>query len=107
MASYTIDFVTVFSRTSRGCDAIWAVVERLTKAAHILSIWNNYSKDKLAQVYHHEIVRLHGMPETIVSDRDPQFRLRFWKGLSEAMGTKLQPSTMAHSQADGQSERTI
>jgi len=58
--------------------------------------------DMLAQVYLQEIVGLHCVPETIVSDRDPRFRSRFWKDLSEAMGTKLQSSTMTCPQIDNQ-----
>jgi len=63
--------------------------------------------ERLAQVYIQEIVKLHGVPESIVSDRDPKFQSRFWRSLSEAMGTKLQLSTAAYPQIDGQSERTI
>jgi len=63
--------------------------------------------ERLAQVYIREIVKLHGVPESIVSDRDPKFQSRFWRSLFEVMGTKLQLSTAAHSQTDGQSEKTI
>ena len=62
---------------------------------------------KVAQIYLREIVRIHGLPETIISDRDPRFLSRFWVSLSKALGTKLHPSTAAHLQTDGQSERTI
>ena len=62
---------------------------------------------RLAQVYIREIVKLHEVPESIVSDRDPRFQSIFWRSLSEVMGTKLQLSTAAHPQTDGQSERTI
>ena len=83
------------------------IVDRLTKSAHFLPIRVNYSMDKLAQVYLQEIIRIHGVPETIVSDRDPRFQSRFWVNLSKALGTKLHPSTAAHPPTDGQSERTI
>jgi hypothetical protein len=66
-----------------------------------------YSLEKLIELYIREIVRLHGVPKSIVSDRDPRFTLRFWKSLQEAMGTKLRFSTTYHPQTDGQSERTI
>jgi len=62
---------------------------------------------KLAQIYIDEIVRLHGVPSNIVSDRDPRFTSRFWQTLQEALGTKLKRSSTYHPQTDGQSERTI
>jgi len=102
-----MDFVTGLPRSSRGHDAIWVIVDRLTKSAHFLPIRIDYPMDKLAQVYLQEIIRIHGVPEAIVSDRDPRFQSRFWVNLSKAMGTKLHPSTAAHPQTDGRSERTI
>ena len=63
--------------------------------------------EKLVQIYLREVVRIHGVPETIISDRDPRFLSRFWVSLSKALGTKLHPSTAAHPQTDGQSELTI
>nr|GFD39686.1 putative reverse transcriptase domain-containing protein [Tanacetum cinerariifolium] len=62
---------------------------------------------KLAKTFQQEIVRLHGTPSTIVSDRDPCFALRFWKGLQKAWGTRLKFSTAFHPQTDDQTERTI
>ena len=62
---------------------------------------------KLAQIYIDEIVRLHGVPSSIVSDRDPRFTSRFWQTLQEALGTKLRLSSTYHPQTNGQSERTI
>ncbi|MCI43616.1 retrotransposon protein, partial [Trifolium medium] len=62
---------------------------------------------KLAEIYVEQIVKLHGIPSSIVSDRDPRFTLRFWESLQEALGTKLRLSSAYHSQTDGQSERTI
>ena len=58
-------------------------------------------------VIHREIVRLHGVPVSIISDRDPRFTAHFWKSFQKAMGTQLTMSTTFHSQIDGQSERTI
>ena len=63
--------------------------------------------EKLAQIYIDEIVARHGVPLSIISDRDGQFTSRFWKLLQEALGTQLNLSTAYHPQADGQSERTI
>nr|GFC52649.1 retrotransposon protein, putative, Ty3-gypsy subclass [Tanacetum cinerariifolium] len=83
------------------------VVDRLTKSAHFLPIRKDYSVSKLAETFQQEIVRLHGTPSVIVSDRDPRFASRFWKGLQKAWGTRLKSSTAFHPQTDGQSERTI
>ncbi|GKF30867.1 retrotransposon protein, putative, ty3-gypsy subclass [Tanacetum coccineum] len=95
----SMDFVTGY--------AIWVVVDRLTKSAHFLPIRKNYGISKLAEIFRQEIVILHGTPTSIVSDRDPKFTSRFWKGLQRAWGTRLKFSTAFHPQTDGQSERTI
>ncbi|KAL2237203.1 UNVERIFIED_CONTAM: Transposon Tf2-11 polyprotein [Sesamum indicum] len=88
-------------------DAIWVIVDRLTKSAHFLPIRQNDSLDKLAELYVLEIVRLHGIPTSIVSDRDPRFTSHFWGSLQTALGTKLHFSIAFHPQTDGQLERTI
>nr|GFD18623.1 retrotransposable element Tf2 [Tanacetum cinerariifolium] len=75
-----MDFVIGLPRTQRRHDAIWVVVDRLTKSAHFLPIRKDYSVSRLAEIFQQEIVRLHGTPSTIVSDRDPRFTSRFWKG---------------------------
>uniref|UniRef100_A0A2N9G885 RNA-directed DNA polymerase n=1 Tax=Fagus sylvatica TaxID=28930 RepID=A0A2N9G885_FAGSY len=103
----TMDFVVGLPRSLKGHDAIWVIVDRLTKSAHFLPIKVNFTLDKLARLYIQEIVRLHGAPVSIVSDRDPRFTARFWKSLQAAMGTTLNFSTAFHPQSDGQSERTI
>jgi hypothetical protein len=102
-----MDFLVGLPRTLAGHDAIWVIVDRLTKAAHFIPIRVKYSLEKLTELYIQEIVRLHGVPESIVSAKDPRFTSRFWKSLQEAMGTKLRFSTAYHPQTDGQSERTI
>ena len=103
----TMDFVTGLPRTRRQHDVIWVIVDRLTKSAHFLPINFEDSLEKLAQLYVDEIVRLHGVPVSIVSDRDPRFTSRFWPSLQAALGTRLHFSTAFHPQTDGQSERTI
>ena len=103
----TMDFVTGLPRTQRKNDAIWVIVDRLTKSAHFLPIRWGCTLDQLAKRYVDEIVRLHGVPLSIVSDRDPRFTSRFWGSLQQALGTKLHFSTAFHPQTDGQSERTI
>ncbi|GJT78285.1 putative nucleotidyltransferase, ribonuclease H [Tanacetum coccineum] len=103
----SMDFITGLPTTQKRHDAIWVVVDRLTKSAHFLPIRKNYGISKLAEIFQQEIVRLHGTPTSIVSDRDPKFTSRFWKGLQKAWGTRLKFSTAFHPQTDGQSERTI
>jgi len=103
----TMDFVSGLPLSASKKDAIWVVVDRLTKSAHFIPVRTDFSLDKLAELYVSQIVRLHGVPISIVSDRDPRFTSRFWKKLQEALGTKLHFSTAFHPQTDGQSERTI
>ncbi|GJY11073.1 putative nucleotidyltransferase, ribonuclease H, partial [Tanacetum coccineum] len=103
----SMDFVTRLPRTFKKNDAIWVVVDRLTKSAHFLPIQQGYSGSKLAEIFQQEIIRLHGTPASIVSDRDPRFASRFWKGLQNAWGTRLKFSTAFHPQTGGQTERTI
>ncbi|KAJ9566252.1 hypothetical protein OSB04_002218 [Centaurea solstitialis] len=102
-----MDFVTKLPRTLRGHDTIWVIVDRLTKSAHFLEMRETLPMDQLAKLYIKEIVRRHGVPLSIVSDRDSRFTSQFWHGLQEGLGTKLKLSTAYHPQTDGQSERTI
>ena len=76
------------------------IVDRLTKSAHFIPVRINYSMDRLAELYVDEIVRLHGVPLSIVSDRDLRFTSRFWKELQSALGTRLNFSTSFHPQSD-------
>ncbi|XP_052885283.1 uncharacterized protein LOC128293792 [Gossypium arboreum] len=88
-------------------DAVCVIVDRLTKSAHFIPVRVDYSLKKLADLYVSEIVRLHGVPLSIVSDRDLRFTSRFWKKLQEALRTKLNFSRTFHLQTDSQSERVI
>ncbi|KAA3487957.1 DNA/RNA polymerases superfamily protein [Gossypium australe] len=97
----TMDFVTSLPLTPKKKDAVWVVVDRLTKLAHFIPVRVDYSLDKLVDLYMSEIVRLH------VRDRDPRFTSRFWKKLQEALGTRLSFSTTFHPQIDRQLERVI
>ena len=103
----TMDFVTGLPWTRRQHDVIWVIVDRLMKSAHFLSVNVEDSLEKFAQLYVDDIVRLHGVPVSIVSYRDPRFTSRFWPSLQTALGTRLHFSTTFHPQTDGQSERTI
>lgn len=102
-----MDFMTKLPRTKGGHFMIWVIINLLTKSAHFIEANEKLSMEKLSKVYVKEIVRAHGIPVTIVSDRNSCFTSIFWKGLQEDMGTKLCLSTAYHSHIDGQSERTI
>jgi hypothetical protein len=102
-----MDFVTGLPLTQNKKDAIWVMVDRLTKSAHFISVNVKDSMEKLTRTYTQEVVRLHGIPSSIMSDRDSRFTSRFWKQFQESMGTTLKFSTTAHSQTDGQSKRVI
>ncbi|KAJ9548848.1 hypothetical protein OSB04_021391 [Centaurea solstitialis] len=103
----TMDLVTGLPRTVRRHDAIWVIVDRLTKSAHFIAIKEASSSEELADIYVREIVAMHGVPVTVISDRDVRFTSRFWSRFHDDLGTRLQFSTAFHPQTDGQSERTI
>jgi IS30 family transposase len=101
----SMDFIVGLSRTQKGNDSIWVIVDRLTKVAHFLPVKANYSVSRLAELYVDNILNLHGAPRSIVSDRGTQFTAQFWKSLHASMGTELNYSTAFHPQTDGQTER--
>ncbi|KAD3066428.1 hypothetical protein E3N88_34308 [Mikania micrantha] len=103
----SMDFITKLPKTASGCDTIWVIVDRLTKSAHFLPIKETDKLDKLTRIYIKEVVTRHGVPISIISDRDSRFTSHFWKSLHKALGTRLDMSTAYHPQTDGQSERTI
>jgi len=105
--SISMDFVVGQPRTPRGLDSIWVIVERLTKPTHFIPINIKFSLEKLTSLYISEIFRLHGVPSSIVTDRDPRFTYRIWESLNRALGTKLRLSSSYHPQTDGQTEWTI
>ena len=88
-------------------DSIWVIVDRLTKSAHFILVKVTYNVQKLAKLYISKIIRLHGVPLSIISDRGTQFTSMFWRTLHAELGTRLDLSTAFHPQTDGQSERTI
>ncbi|KAJ0522751.1 putative nucleotidyltransferase, Ribonuclease H [Helianthus annuus] len=103
----TMDLVTKLPRTKKGYDTIWVIVDRLTKSAHFLPIREAYSSERMAEVYMNEIISRHGVPVSIISDRDTRFTSHYWQKFHENIGTKLHISTAYHPQTDGQSQRTI
>ncbi|GJU37145.1 putative reverse transcriptase domain-containing protein [Tanacetum coccineum] len=103
----TMDFVMKLPKSSQGYDTIWVIVDRLTKSAIFVPMRETDPMDKLARMYLKEVVTRHGIPVSIICDRDPRFASNFWKSLQYALGTSLDMSTAYHPQTDGQSERTI
>ncbi|GJY49464.1 putative reverse transcriptase domain-containing protein [Tanacetum coccineum] len=103
----TMDFITKLPKTSNGHDTIWVIVDRLTKSAHFIPTRETDSMETLTRLYIKEIVSRHGVPISIISDRDSHFTSRFWQSLQSALGTQLDMSTTYHPETDGQSERTI
>ncbi|GJZ37887.1 putative reverse transcriptase domain-containing protein [Tanacetum coccineum] len=79
-----------------GHDTIWIIVDRLTKSAHFLPMYEDYKMDRLARLYLNEIFARHGVPISIISDRDSRFTSRFWQSMQEALGTRLDMSTAYH-----------
>jgi transposase InsO family protein len=100
-----MDFIVGLPLTSRNHDSIWVVVDRLTKTAHFIAVNSTYSAKDYAEIYLDRVVRLHGIPKTIISDRGPQFISHFWEQLHESLGTKLIRSFAYHPQTHGQTER--
>jgi transposase InsO family protein len=100
-----MDFIVVLPLTARKKDSIWVIVDRLTKPAHFIAVHTTYSVQQYAELYMYHIVRLHGIPKTIISNRGTQFVARFWEQLHECLGTKLICSSSYHPQTDGHTER--
>ena len=100
----SMDFIIGLPLTQQGHDSIWVIVDRLTKSAHFIPMNIRYHVGKYAELYVSQIVRLHGVPRTIISDRGPQFIARFWEHLHQALGTKLIRSSTYHPQTSGQTK---
>jgi hypothetical protein len=101
-----IDFIGPLPKTRHHYDFILVVVDKLTKMAHFIPTNQEVSAKQVATLVLREVVRLHGVPSNIISDRDPRFVSAFWRELWSLMGTKLKLSTAYHPQTDGQTERT-
>ena len=90
---------------SQGYSVIMVVVDRLTKYAHFVPVKHPYTASSIAQLFMDHIVKFHGLPHSIVSDRDTIFVSTFWKELFKLYRVKLAMSTAYHPQSDGQRER--
>ena len=101
----SMDFIVGLPKTAKGYDSIWVVVDRFTKSAHFIPVKTGYKSHQYAELYIARIVSLHGIPNTIISDRGSQFVARFWEQLHAALGTQLIRSSAYHPQTDGQTER--
>ena len=99
----TMDFITGFPKV-RNIDAVLVVVCRFSKVAHFIPTQKNADAREAARLVFHEVVRVRGMPEQIISDRDSRFTGRFWRALFQKYGTTLSFSSSHHPQTDGQSE---
>ena len=100
-----MDFVTGFPKSKRGNDAIFVVIDKLTKVAHFLPIKESITAAQLAELYTSRIVSMHGTPQVISSDRGSIFTSKFWDSFQKAMGTNIRFSIAFHPQTSGQVER--
>ena len=102
-----MDFVYKLPRTRNGYEGVWVIVDRLTKSTHFILVGEKYSLNKLAELFLLKIVKYHGVPVSITSDRNPGVTSKFWKAFQETLSAELRYNTTYHPQTDGQSERTI
>ena len=105
MGGYLHGFYRGFTQPSRHHDSIWVIVDRLTKTAHFLPVHTTHKTEKYAEIYVDQIVRLHGIPRTIISDSGALFVARFWEQLQKSLGTTVIRSSAYHPQTDGQTDR--
>jgi hypothetical protein len=101
----TMDFITKLPRTTKKHDSIMVVVDKLTKVSHFIPVKSTHKEANIAEIYMREIAKLHGVPKTIVSDRDSKFTSNFWKGIFKGFGTNLNFSTTYHPDSDGKTKR--
>jgi hypothetical protein len=96
-----MDFITGLPRTSKQHDLIIVVVDKLTKATHFIPLKTTHKETDVVDIFLKEVACLHGIPKTIVLDRDPKFTSNFWKGLFKGFGTNINFSTTYHPKFNG------
>ncbi|GJP31517.1 hypothetical protein CLOM_g12607 [Closterium sp. NIES-68] len=101
----SLDFISGLPTTTSGHDAILVVIDKFSKMGHFIPTHTTARTEKTAQLFVHYIISQHGIPTTLISDRDPKFTSKFWKELMSLLGTKLAMSSAYHPQTDGQTER--
>jgi hypothetical protein len=101
----SMDLITQLPFTARNKDAVFVVVDRMTKRMHCMATTTNASAPELARLFMEHVYKLHGMPRSIVCDRDPRFTSRFWSALCDVLEVRLRPSTAYHPESDGQTEK--
>ena len=99
---YHYGFCVQLPRTRNGYDGVWMIVDWLTKSAHFIPVREKYSLNKLTELFLLKIVKYHGVPVSIILDRDPRFTSKFWRAFQEAFGAELLYSTSYYPQTDGQ-----
>ncbi|MCO5597393.1 hypothetical protein L7F22_051469 [Adiantum nelumboides] len=102
--SIAMNFTFNLPKTLTGNDGIWTIICRFSKQAHFIPVRKKIKPDQMARLFISNIFKYHGMPQSIVSDRDPRMTSLFWRGLFENMGTTLKFSSSFHLQKDRQSE---
>ncbi|MCO5604564.1 hypothetical protein L7F22_058732 [Adiantum nelumboides] len=102
--SIAMDFIFDLPRTLTGNDGIWTIICRFSKQAHFVLVRKKIKSEHMVKLFMHSVFKYHGMPQSIISDRDPRMTSLFWKTLFENMGTTLKFSSSFHPQTDGQSE---
>jgi transposase InsO family protein len=100
-----MDFIVGLPPTEKGFDSVWVIVDYLMKSAHFIPVRTNYHPYHYANIYFQQVILLHGVPKTIVSDRGPQFIAHFWEHLHQNLSTNLIHSSAYHQQTSGQTKR--